>query len=110
MTKDWRDPIHPGEHLADELEEIGMNGKQLAERLGLPFNRVYQILRGERSITASTALRLGEFFNGSGELWLNLQKEYDLEVTQLKEGDEIKKIKPYRPPKRKTRPRAELNF
>ena len=87
-----------------------MNGKQLAERLGIPFNRVYQILRGERSITASTALRLGEFFNGSGELWLNLQKEYDLEVTQLKEGDEIKKIKPYHPPKRKTPPRAELNF
>lgn len=109
MAKDWRDPIHPGELLADELKEIGMNGKQLAERLGIPFNRVYQILRGERSITASTALRLGEFFNGSGEIWLNLQKEYDLEVTRKKESKEIKKIKPYQPPKQKAPLRAELN-
>ncbi len=108
MAKDWRDPIHPGEMLADELAEIGMNGKQLAERLGIPFNRVYQILRGERSITASTALRLGEFFKGSGELWMNLQKEYDLEVTRKKEGKEIKKIKPYKAPKQKSVPQTEL--
>ena len=78
---DWRDPIHPGEILGDELKEIGMNGKELAQRLNLPFNRIYQILRGERSITASTALRLGELFTGSPELWLNLQKEYSHFVT-----------------------------
>ena len=75
-----------------------MNGKELAKRLNLPFNRIYQILRGERSITASTALRLGEFFNGSPELWLNLQKEYDLEVARKKEGRELKKIKPLKRP------------
>ena len=101
MSKDWSDPIHPGEILADELKEIGMNGKELAQRLNLPFNRIYQILREERSITASTALRLGEFFNGSPELWLNLQKEYDLEVTRIKEGAELKKIKPLKTPKSK---------
>lgn len=67
MAKDWKDPIHPGEILADELKEIEMNGKELARRLNLSFNRIYQILRGERSITSSTALRLGEFFNGSPE-------------------------------------------
>jgi addiction module HigA family antidote len=94
MTKNWRDPIHPGEILEDELKEIGMNGKELAERLHVPFNRIYQILRGERSITASTALRLGEFFNGSPDLWLNLQKDYDLEKARAKEGRELKKIKP----------------
>ncbi len=102
MTKNWRDPIHPGEILADELQEIGMNGKELANRLNLPFNRIYQILRGERSITASTALRLGEFFNGSPELWLNLQKEYDLEVARKKESRELKKIKPLKITKNKT--------
>lgn len=95
MAKDWRDPIHPGELLADELQVIGINGRQLALRLYIPFARVYQILRGERRITASTALRLGEFFNGSGEIWMNLQKEYDMDVAFQKEGKEIKKIKPY---------------
>lgn len=102
MSKNWRDPIHPGEILADELKEIGMNGKELANRLNLPFNRIYQILRGERSVTASTALRLGEFFNGSPEIWLNLQKEYDLEVARVKEGPELKKIKPLKRPKEKS--------
>ena len=102
MSKNWRDPIHPGEILADELKEIGMNGKELAKRLNLPFNRIYQILRGERSITASMALRLGEFFNGSPKFWLNLQKEYDLEVARLKEGAELKKIKPLKKSKSKT--------
>jgi len=102
MAKDWRDPIHPGEILADELKEIGMNGKELAQRLNLPFNRIYQILRGERSITASTALRLGEFFNGSPEIWLNLQKEYDLEMARKREGRELKKIKPLKRPKAKS--------
>jgi len=94
MAKSWKSPIHPGEILADELKEIDMNGRELAQRLNVPFNRIYQILRGERSITASTALRLGEFFNGSPELWLNLQKEYDLEVAREKEGRELRKIKP----------------
>lgn len=108
MTKDWRDPIHPGEILADELEEIEINGKELAKRLNLPFNRIYQILRGERSITASTALRLGEFFNGSPELWLNLQKKYDLEVARKKESGELKKIKPFK--KAKSKLLAELNI
>lgn len=93
---DWRDPIHPGEHLADELEEIKMNGHELAKRLDLPFNRIYQILRGERSITASTALRLAKFFNVHPEFWMNLQKTYDLQVAQKKEGANLRKIKPFR--------------
>lgn len=93
---DWRDPIHPGEHLAVELEELGVNGHELAKRLKLPFNRIYQILRGERSITASTALRLGKFFNVDPEFWLNLQRKYDLEVAREKERDGLKEIKPFR--------------
>lgn len=95
MEKHWKDPIHPGEHLADEMKEIGLNGRQLALRLNVPFHRVYQILRGERGITASTALKLGKFFSGSGEIWINLQKTYDMDIALQKEGEEIKKIQPY---------------
>lgn len=107
---DWRDPIHPGEMLADELEEIGMNGHELAKRLDLPFSRIYQILKGKRSITAQTALRLGEFFNGSPDLWMNLQKEYDLQVARKKEGGHLKKIKPFKKSNGKIPPRPELNY
>ena len=99
----WRDPIHPGEHLADELAVIGMNGAELAKRLDLPFNRIYQILRGERSITASTALRLGKFFTVHPEFWMNLQKNYDLHLAQTKEGHTLNKVKPYQAPKGKRR-------
>ena len=76
----------------------------------MPFNRIYQILRGERSITASTALRLGKFFNGSPELWLNLQKEYDLEVAREKEGGELKKIKPLKKTRSKTPRQQTASF
>lgn len=95
MKKNCKDPIHPGEHLADALNEIGMTGRGLAERLGVPFDRIYKILRGQRVITASTALKLGKFFNGSCEIWMNLQKDYDLGITLQKEAAENEKIKPY---------------
>lgn len=91
----WRDPIHPGEILAEELEEIGMKPLELAVRLGVPNNRIYQILEGKRSITANTALRLGTFFNVSPEFWLNLQKAYDLDLARQELGDSLKTIKPY---------------
>lgn len=96
MARNGKDPIHPGEQLADELEEIGINGLQLANMIGLPHNRVYEILRGERSITASTALRLGKFFDMNPEFWLNLQKKYDLEMARKLEDKELKSIKPYK--------------
>ena len=91
---DWRDPIHPGEILKDELEEIGLNGAALANRLGVPENRIYQILNGKRSITADTALRLGKFFNTGPEFWLNLQKAYELDEAWQKIGDSLNEIKP----------------
>ncbi|MEE9258078.1 MAG: HigA family addiction module antitoxin [Nitrospinaceae bacterium] len=94
MSKHWKDPIHPGEILADELEEIGVNANELAKRLGIPHGRIYEILREERAITASTALRLGKFFNINPEFWLNLQKKYDLEVAEKKEAKKLKSIKP----------------
>jgi addiction module HigA family antidote len=95
---DGKDPIHPGEILADELAEIGLNAAQLAQKIGVPENRIYQIVRGQRTITADTALRLGKFFNTGAELWLNLQKAYELDVARQTIGDSLESIKPYHLP------------
>jgi len=65
--------IHPGEHLAEELKEMGMSAAELSRQLKVPTNRVTQILNGRRSITGDTALRLAHFFGTSAEFWLNLQ-------------------------------------
>lgn len=93
---DWRDPIHPGEILGDELEEIEMNALTLSARIGVPNNRIYQILQGQRSVTADTALRLGKFFGTGPEFWLNLQKAYELDVARQELADSLQTIEPYR--------------
>ena len=90
------DSIHPGEILADELGFIGITAASLAKKIDVPKNRVYQIINEERSITADTALRLGQFFGTSPDFWLNLQKSYELDVVRQKTGDSIiKSITPY---------------
>ncbi|MGV7222881.1 MAG: HigA family addiction module antitoxin [Nitrospinales bacterium] len=109
MTKNWKDPIHPGEHLAEELAAINMNGNQFGKALSVASNRIYQILNGERDITADTARRIGKFFGSGPEIWMNLQQKYDLE-TAKKEGGNLKEIKPYKPPKQETPPQRELRF
>ena len=96
MKKNWKDPIHPGEHLAEELKAINMNGNQFARAIGVVSNRGYQILNGEREVTADTARRIGKFFGTGPELWLNLQQKYDLQIAEQK-GGSLKEIKPYRP-------------
>lgn len=100
MTTALNDPIHPGEILADELAEIGMNGAQLAGRLNVPANRIYEILNGKRNITADTALRLGRFFKGTANLWLNLQKSYELDMALGQGDDSLRRIIPYQPESR----------
>lgn len=92
---DWKKPIHPGEILADELQEIGLNASQLADKIGVPKNRIYQILHGQRNLTADTALRLGKFFNTGAELWLNLQKAYELDVARQNVNNSLDSIIPY---------------
>ncbi len=69
--------IHPGEILADELEELGISATALSRALDVPTNRITQIINGQRAITAETALRLGRWFGTSAEFWLNLQKQYE---------------------------------
>src|ERR1700674_4313388 len=75
-----RPPIHPGEILADELEEIGITPTELSRQLHVPPNRISQIIAGKRAITGDTALRLGHWFRNSAQFWLNLQSSYDLRV------------------------------
>jgi addiction module HigA family antidote len=84
--------IHPGEHLAEELKELGMSAAELARKLDVPTNRVTGILNGQRAITGDTALRLGHFFGTSAEFWLNLQTLYELRVAQKKVGKSIKAL------------------
>ena len=87
-----RDPIHPGETLREDLEELGMSAAELARRIEVPVNRVTEILNGRRAVTGDTALRLGRFFGTSGELWLNLQKLYELRLAERKNGAEIARL------------------
>jgi addiction module HigA family antidote len=82
--------IHPGEHLAEELKELGMSAAELARKLGVPTNRITGILNGQRAITGDTALRLSHFFGTSAEFWLNLQSLYELRVAEKKVGRSIR--------------------
>lgn len=82
--------IHPGEHLAEELETLNMSAAELARKISVPTNRVTQILNGTRAITGDTALRLGHFFGTSAQFWLNLQSLYELHLAEEKTGKSIK--------------------
>lgn len=84
-------PIHPGEILKDELDEIGLSANAVAKELVVPVNRITSIINGTRSITADTALRLSLFFGTTPEFWLNIQSSYDLKIAMQKSGKQIKK-------------------
>jgi antitoxin HigA-1 len=85
-----RQAIHPGEHLAEQLEALEMSAAELARQLRVPTNRITHILNGQRAVTGDTALRLGHFFGTSAEFWLNLQKIYELRVAERESGSAIK--------------------
>jgi antitoxin HigA-1 len=91
-----RPPIHPGEILTDELAEIGITPTKLARQLGMPPNRISQIIAGKRAITSNTALRLGHWFGNSAQFWLNLQAAYDLRMAEAAIGKEVEAL-PVRP-------------
>ena len=71
-------PIHPGELLKDELDEIDVSLNELARALRVPMNRISAIVNGKRGITVDTAIRLARYFGTSPQYWLNLQNAYDL--------------------------------
>jgi len=87
-----RKPIHPGEILKDELAEMGMSAAELARQLKVPENRISEVIRGRRNITADTALRLGKWFGTSAGFWMNLQKNYELRKAEQEIGSDIEQI------------------
>jgi len=87
-----RTPIHPGEILADELEEINLTAKKLADVIEVPPNRLNQILAGKRNLTADTALRLSQYFGMSADFWMNLQSTYELDLARKESGKAIQRI------------------
>ena len=91
MTTRSRPPIHPGVTLREDvMTDLGLSANQVAHILGVPANRISEILRGRRAITADTALRLSEWLGTSPEFWMRLQEKYDLELIRMQSGDEIR--------------------
>jgi len=84
--------VHPGTVLADELEDLELSASALARAIKVPPNRITQIIKGERSITGDTALRLGHWFNMNPVFWLNLQSNFDLNLARQAVGDEIEAL------------------
>ena len=81
--------VHPGEVLREELDEIGLSANALSKALGVPVNRVTMILNGQRGVSADTALRLARYFGTTPQLWLNLQKTWELRRAEIEGGRAI---------------------
>ena len=79
MNHHATEPIHPGEHLVEILDELGISQYRLAKTAGVPPRRINEIVHGRRSVTADTALRIGRVLGTTPEFWLNLQGMYDLD-------------------------------
>ena len=84
-------PVHPGEILREELNLLGLSANTLSKALGVPVNRITMILNGQRGVSADTALRLARYFGTTPQLWLNLQKTWELRRTEIESGREIAK-------------------
>ena len=91
-----RTPIHPGEILADELDELGVSPTELSRQIRVPANRISQIINGKRAVTGDTALRLARWFDTSPQFWMNLQALYDVRLAEQHAGAEIRNL-PTRP-------------
>ena len=94
-----RTPVHPGEHLAEKLRELGLSAAELSRQIDVPVNRITGIIHGQRGITADTALRLGHWFGTSPQFWMNLQQNYELRLAESQVGAKIAVL-----PRRATRP------
>lgn len=84
-------PVHPGLTLADEMSCFGLSGNALALKLGVPANRVTEIIRGKRGISPDMALRLACCFGTHAVFWMNLQVQYELAVAERKHGARIRR-------------------
>jgi len=89
-----RPPTRPGEFLQEFLEDFGVSQSELARRIYVPFQRVNDVIHGRRAVSASTALRLGKFFNMSAEFWMNAQRATDLYRALQEEQEVLDTIEP----------------
>lgn len=87
-------PIHPGEILKDEIAALGLSVTAFARLLDVPHNRISELIRGQRALSADTALRLARLLGTGPDLWLDLQKDYDLKIAAARVGDALNKITP----------------
>ena len=88
--------IHPGEVLQGEfLIPLGLSAYKLSKDVGIPQTRVSEILKGNRRITADTALRLSKYFGNSAKFWLGLQDDFDIEEERLLKSKELNLIEHY---------------
>jgi len=88
--------IHPGEILLEEfLLPLGISAYKLSKDIGIPQTRTSEILKGNRRITADTALRFSRYFGNSAKFWLGIQDDYDIEVEELQKKSELSSIKQY---------------
>ena len=94
MTIVARTPIHPGEHLAEELRELGITAAELSRQIDVPVNRITGIIHGQRGITADTALRLARFFGTTPQFWMGMQGQYDLERAEDAARIQLRRIAP----------------
>ena len=85
-------PIHPGEHLAEELSALGLSAAALARHLKVPTNRITQTLNGCRAISGDTAIRLAHFFGTSAQFWMNLQTLYEVKCAEHKVGKTLRTL------------------
>lgn len=84
MIPTHRAPTHPGEMLLEEfLKPLQLAQKDAAEKMGISANRLNELVRGKRGVTADTALRLAKLLKTSPELWMNLQSAYDLYFAKI---------------------------
>jgi len=89
-----RAPTHPGEMLLEEfLKPLGLTQRELAEAIGVSYQRVNEIVNRRRGVTPSTALRLSQYFSTSSGFWMNGQMRWDLYQAQQTEGDEVRRIR-----------------
>ena len=96
-VKNGMRPVHPGEILRNELDELGLSANALSKALGVPVNRVTMILNGQRGLSADIALRLARYFGTTPQLWMNLQKTWELRQAEIAAGHEInEKVTPRR--------------
>ena len=84
--------VHPGEILKEELAELEITPTEFSRQIGVPPNRVSQIISGKRSITGDTALRTGHWFGNEPEFWMNLQAQFELAVANQETGEAIKHL------------------